>query len=186
MPFEFIGNTSGPFLLKYATGSQNNAKIVVVLLDKPISPQEEKLLENLLKIAGKVYLATPEDSFEKMSQKSIVAISSLNHDRYFLIVSGKFAPVVVEDYNHFRNAEKVVFINPSYSTSIASKMSSFETPSLVLTATPGNLDHDPDAVKYHDLISGSRIQYVRGISGNPLFLKFTQSFNSIQRFLTDD
>ena len=65
-------------------------------------------------------------------------------------------------------------------------MAAFEVQVLVLTSTPGNLDHDPEAVKYHDLISGSSIAYVRGVQGNPIYKRFTQSFNSIQRFMLND
>lgn len=187
MAFELQRIIAGAFSFK-SIGSPSASKgRIVCLFDSELKEKEEELLENFLKIHGEIYLFTPTGTLtdEKITEALPDIVSLLGLD-YSLVVYGNLAPFVIEHYNIFRKAGKVVFINPAYRLNIATKMASFETPSLVITATPGNLDHDPDAVKYHDLISGSRIQYVRGTSGNPLFNRFTQSFNSIQRFLSDE
>lgn len=177
----------GPFQLKSANGLPDSGNRLVILLDKTLIAEEEKLLENFLRFSSEVIIVSPMVSSRfELSTETVDALSSLGGTCFHLICTGAFAPLIIEQYEKFRNAGKVVFINPTYRKDIAVRMSSFESPSLVVTATPGNLDHDPDAVKYHDLISGSEIKYVRGVTGNPLYEKFTQSFNSIHTFLTDD
>ncbi len=187
MPFKFLKDLANAFSLRVARGSSGSEGKILMLFDTEISGKNENLLENFLKISNEVYLVSPVgDLKDEEIRESLGEISSICGEGFFLIVTGRFSPFIIESYHNFRSASKVIFINPTFRNDIATKMSSFVSPSLVVTATPGNLDHDPDAVKYHDLISGSQIQYVRGVSGNPLFHKFTQSFNSIQRFLLDD
>lgn len=187
MAFSFLRNITGGFLLKSASNSSIDGPRIVALFDEPLKQGEEKLLENLLRVSAEVYIFAPEEGNSPGTWAEVaMEAADLCNTNCTLIVSGKFAPAIIRGYGHFNNAGRVVFINPTYDLDIATRMSSFETPCLVITGTPGNLDHDPDAVKYHDLISGSRIQYVRGVTGNPLFMKFTQSFNSIQRFLSDE
>ncbi len=187
MAFQFQRNIADAFSFKsIGNPSTANGKIVC-LFDSELNEKEEELLQNFLKLSGEIYLFTPLGTFsEEKVADALPEIVSRSGEQYSLIVYGNLAPFIIEKYNIFRKVLKVIFINPTFRRSIATKMSSFESPSLVITATPGNLDHDPDAVKYHDLISGSSIQYIRGISGNPLFNRFTQSFNSIQRFLSDE
>lgn len=187
MPFNLIRNIPGNFILKHLSGPSGGKERTIILFDSYISSNEEKLLENFLKISGEVFLVTREKSGDtQLEPDSVREVVSLCENNCNLVVSGKFAPIIIREYRKFQQAGKVIFINPSYEPDTAYMMSSFETPSLVITGTPGNLDHDPEAVKYHDLISGSKIQYVRGVTGNPLFMKFTQSFNSILRFLSDE
>ncbi len=187
MAFKILRNLPSGLLLKYASTASIKGPPIIALFDRRMEHREEKLLENLLKITGEVYLVAPEtENSPQIESETVTELAGLCDASCVFIVSGSFAPVMIREYANFRNALKVVFINPSYDPGNSTLMSSFETPCLVITGTPGNLDHDPDAVKYHDLISGSRIQYVRGVEGNPLFMKFTQSFNSIQRFISDE
>ncbi len=187
MAFKFLRDISGGFRLKSISDTSMDGTRIVTLFDSFVESREEKLLENLLKISSEVYLVEPEGKvLPETGPEVIREVAELCNGNCTLIVTGKLAPAIIRDYAQFKTMEKVVFINPSFDLDTATRMSSFETPCLVITGTPGNLDHDPEAVKYHDLISGSRIQYVRGVTGNPLFMKFTQSFNSIQRFISNE
>lgn len=162
---------------------------MIIFSDSFLQPEQEKLLENFGRIATQAVLVESDHSnlaeamdllIEHMGEMIITG----NGDS--AIFMGGFAPSAIHMYRSFAAAHGIIFINPVYDENTARKMSSVETPCLVITSTPGNLDHDPDAVKYHDFIANSRIQYIRGVEGNPLFQRFTQSFNSIQRFLQDD
>lgn len=186
MPFQFT-RTIRNFSVETVESAPVQDRLTI-LFDIIPTAEEKKLLENLLKLRGKLLLVTPENqsSMENLDWATFKEIISLADEKTDFVVAGNFAPFLVRQFNQLNGVGKVVFINPGFSKDIATLMSSFDTQCLVLTATPGNLDHDPDAVKYHDLISGSSIQYVRGVSGNPLFKKFTQSFNAIQRFLLDE
>lgn len=178
------------FSVKFLRPREDAEKKVVLLSDLPMEPEQEKICENFSKIADQVVIIAPvndeidllkDDSWAK-DDKIIPEIQPGDS----IVAMGRIAPTIVNNYERFNTSAGIVFINPVFISEIAPKMSSLETPCLVVTSTPGNLDHNPDAVKYHDLIAGSRIQYVRGCTGNPLYLRFTQSFNAIQRFLANE
>ena len=189
MPFILLETVEGKFTVKSLSTPQSPDGSIFILSDVVMSGEQEKQVENFSRLASEVLVVSPIQRETAPDLPALVeCLRRLFETRghFFIVAFGRFAPIMVEKYGEFAKAQKTVFVNPVFSRDIATKMAAFETPSLVVTSTPGNLDHDPDAVKYHDLMANSSIQYIRGVTGNPLFLKFTQSFNSIQRFLADE
>lgn len=188
MTFSELPSFSTDYRFLGLDSSAGTVEALILAFDFPLSDDQVKLMENFGKLSGSIVLIFPVKPVHEIPGALIDHISSLisRWKKSIIVVSGKFAPFLVSDYAKFSGMDKAVFIDPEFRPEDAPRMSSFETPCLVVTGTSGNLDHDPSAVKYHDLISGSRIQYVRGITGNPLLARFTQSFNSIQRFLSDE
>lgn len=189
MAFEYKGPRIPGHETRHIEGNTLLECSVILLVDSPPGSHEMKLLENFHKVGKDVYLIFPSEDGgfnECTGFDGILEAFGSIPGPLVLVASGKYAPCLVENSASLGRISRVVLINPLFRKEIAAKMAAFELPLLVVTATPGNLDHDPDAVKYHDLISGSAITYIRGVSGNPLYKRFTQSFNSIQRFLLDD
>ncbi len=177
------------FRLLHLDGEPELEHSILILCDSVPEERELRLLENFHKLGREVVIFIPDTDSgynENFNFSQIFPVLQSLTDKVYLISIGLFAPHLVNNFSKLEKVDKVIFINPLFRKDISTKMAGFELPVLVITSTPGNLDHDPDAVKYHDLISGSRISYVRGIQGNPLFKRFTQSFNSIQRFLLND
>ncbi len=186
MPFTEKKSISGNLRLLHIGGDPKLEHSVLILCDTSPDDAELKLLENFRKLGRDVtVLLPPEDSIPGSTFNFGEVLHELHSlpGNVFLVSMGGFAPHIIENFSQLNNVCKVVFVNPAFRKDILTKMAGFELPVLVISATPGSLDHDPDAVKYHDLISGSSISYIRGIVGNPIYMKFTQSFNSIQRFL---
>ena len=189
MPFVEKESGSGSFRLLHHPGDPGKEYSILILCDSVVESQELKLLENFHKLGSEILLVVPRKKNlldSSMDYSSVLTALNLLPGKVVIVSMGGYAPFLVENFNHLGKVGKLVFVNPTYRADISTKMAAFEVQVLVLTSTPGNLDHDPDAVKYHDLISGSSIAYVRGIQGNPIYKRFTQSFNSIQRFLSND
>jgi hypothetical protein len=178
------------FRLLHMAGDPMSKYSILILCDALPTERELRLLKNFQKLGREIVIFMPDTEGPYRNDFDFAQIFSVLKsfpEKLYIVSIGIFAPHLVNNYDEIaRNVEKVIFINPTYRKDISTKMSGFELPVLVITSTPGNLDHDPDAVKYHDLISGSVISYVRGVHGNPLFKRFTQSFNSIQRFLQNE
>lgn len=189
MPFTEKESPTANIILFRIEGDPGKEYSILILCDACPDAHELKLLENFNKLGRGVTVLCPSKAGTSGSGFSFGDILPLLHSlpgKVFLVSIGGFSPYLIENSSQLSNVGKVVFVNPAFRKDILTKMAGFEIPVLVVTSTPGNLDHDPDAVKYHDLISGSSIAYVRGIQGNPIYKRFTQSFNSIQRFLLND
>lgn len=189
MPFAEKDSPAKDFRLFQLAGDQSMKFSILLLCDRVPGDYELKLLQNFHRLGREVLLIFPKEDAvfnDSFDFSPIVSMMRMLPGNILLVSMGGFSPYLVDNFRHLEGVGKVVFVNPAYMKDISTKMSGFELPVLVLTGTPGNLDHDPDAVKYHDLISGSVITYVRGVEGNPLYQRFTQSFNSIQRFLLND
>lgn len=189
MPFQVVENSANIFRMKILRGSGNPQSKLVYLSDTDLTPEKERVLENLGRIADEtVIVIVPEELPDTAIPELMDSVSAqfLEKGENYVVVTGALSPYLISSYPSIVRAKKVVFIDPRFDARYASRMASFEIPCLVISPTAGQTDHSPHAVKYHDLISGSRIQYIRGTTGNPLFEKFTQSFNALQSFLTDE
>lgn len=189
MPFKDHDLGPGPLMGRILNVEGAKPGLIIYLTDSSPDKGQEHLLENLGRIYSDVILLFQPDRSGNFKIGEIieqVARAMGSSEEVVLLAVGSMAPLVISNYDTFRKAGKIVFINPEFNREFASRMALIETPCLVLSSTGGREDHDPDAVKYHDLIAGSTIRYIRGVSGNPLFEKFTQSFNSLQSFLWDE
>ena len=189
MPIIEKDNQTGPFRFLQHTGEPGLEYSILILCDTALNGRELKLLENFHKLGREILLLVPGKDVKIKSDMDLSPVlTALNMlpGKVMIISMGGYAPYLIENFKQLARVVKLVFVNPTYSEAISTKMAAFEVQVLVLTSTPGNLDHDPEAVKYHDLISGSSIAYVRGVQGNPIYKRFTQSFNSIQRFMLND
>ena len=189
MPIMENDNQNGPFRFNHQAGEPGAEYSILILCDTALNDPELKLLENFRKLGREILLLVPGKENpvnSNMDFSPVLTAINMLPGKVMIIAMGGYAPFLIENFKHLARVVKLVFVNPAYDETISTKMAAFEVQVLVLTSTPGNLDHDPDAVKYHDLIAGSSIAYVRGIHGNPLYKRFTQSFNSIQRFMLND
>lgn len=189
MAFTEEESTVTGFRVLHRAGDPELEYSIVLLCDSLPGNYELKLLENFHKLGQAVIILVPENDTainQDFDFSQVIHALVGLPGKVVLVSMGGFAPYLIENFAYLENVHKVIFINPSYRGETSTRMAGFELPVLVVTSTPGNLDHDPESVKYHDLISGSSITYVRGIDGNPLYKRFTQSFNSIQRFLLND
>ncbi len=189
MPIIEKEHQTGPFRFLHLTGEPGAEYSILILCDTDLNDQELKLLENFHKLGREILLLVPGKENPVNSNldfSPVLTALNMLPGKLMIISMGGYAPFLIENFKNLAKVVKIVFVNPAYNESISTKMAAFEVQVLVLSSTPGNLDHNPDAVKYHDLISGSSIAYVRGINGNPIYERFTQSFNSIRRFMSND
>ena len=106
--------------------------------------------------------------------------------KFILVAFGRIVPAIIRLLAGGLAVTKLVTVNPEFDADIITLLSRIEVPSLIISSIREKNGYDIDSVKYHDLMSFSSITYIRQTAGNPLFEKFTQSFNSMLKFLADD
>lgn len=178
------------FYSRYNLYSGKESGIAVFLFDEYLNEELLFLLENFSNQCGVIEVLFPNSGqdisrYILETEKVLHELRSV-HEKFVLVAFGRTAPAIIKLLSGGLTVNKLIMVNPEFDSDIITLLSRIDVPSLIISSTRGKNGYNIDSVKYHDLMSSSSITYIRQTTGNPLFEKFTQSFNSMLKFLADE